>query len=368
VSTDEWVRVLDSPALSNLKTAAEAKALLALKRQPIRSQTSHAVLKEYGYHVYSDQFVHGHANVQRGADSDLLACLFKILDISQRDREYGMLQRAHNFGANPFVCVAVKKDFPDRDGKTKYVLVMKDYGPSCNLNLPLPLRFLVRVALGLAAALAPFHLQSTCWGDVKPSNVVATNDGVVLLDAGSACNFGGPVKTTTAQYTLAMESIASAKFDLVCVAATLLEMFAPDIWKLLNERTPATLLTVRGECIKRKNSPVFQVVKSALDAKDVFEFAHEVQRCSATETVLHHAVDFLQSVARSARSGSPVFRSMSSSVSASMSASPSTLCLESPFIVYQLIADLPSDCSFLLLSYLFPTDSAFLATFWKNIA
>lgn len=101
------------------------------------------------------------------------------------------------------------------EGTTAYLVMDLLRGPDLAAVLdegPVPPAEAVRVAHGVADALAAVHEAGVVHGDVKPANVVLEGDAVVLVDFGvaaAACDDGGPVTFGTAPY-MAPERVVSA--------------------------------------------------------------------------------------------------------------------------------------------------------------
>lgn len=103
------------------------------------------------------------------------------------------------------------------DGRTAYVVMELLDGPDLGTVLeggPVAPAEALRVAAGVADALAAVHAAGVVHGDVKPANVVLRGDDVVLVDFGVAASAahdaaGAPVTFGTAPY-MAPEQAASA--------------------------------------------------------------------------------------------------------------------------------------------------------------
>ncbi|MCM3661783.1 serine/threonine protein kinase [Georgenia satyanarayanai] len=101
------------------------------------------------------------------------------------------------------------------DGDMDYLVMDLLSGPDLAAVLedgPVPPAEALRIVHDLADALAAVHDAGVVHGDVKPANVVLTDDAVVLVDFGVAAaspSCAGPVTFGTAPY-MAPEQVASA--------------------------------------------------------------------------------------------------------------------------------------------------------------
>ncbi|WP_193311449.1 serine/threonine-protein kinase [Georgenia satyanarayanai] len=101
------------------------------------------------------------------------------------------------------------------DGVTAYLVMELVDGPDLAAVLddgPVPPTEAMRIGHGVADALAAVHGAGVVHADVKPANVVLTDDTVVLVDFGVAAasqDDAGPVTFGTAPY-MAPEQVASA--------------------------------------------------------------------------------------------------------------------------------------------------------------
>lgn len=84
---------------------------------------------------------------------------------------------------------------------------------------------------GLATIMACNHV-GLCHGDIKPGNMMLTDSGVVVtIDFGSSCIYGSLPSGTTRRFGMDAD-LATLKYDLACLASTLLVQVNHDVSNL----------------------------------------------------------------------------------------------------------------------------------------
>jgi len=139
-----------------------------------------------------------------------------VKTVTDRSGEAGRLRREARLAASVIHPGVVAVHDAGHDGATGYLVMDLLTGPDLGAVLeqgPMSPGEAVRVAAGVADALAAVHGAGVVHGDVKPSNVVLdAGDAVVLVDFGAALSTdddAGPVTFGTATY-MAPEQVTSA--------------------------------------------------------------------------------------------------------------------------------------------------------------
>jgi serine/threonine protein kinase len=125
---------------------------------------------------------------------------------------------------------------------------------------PLPVPRFLKLTYSLLSAGERFHEISHSHGDIKPSNVMFSNDGnFIVIDLGSVTTYGQHVDYRTLVFPLG-EMFASPIYDLNCILVTLLMCSSPDIDIV---STPLTKEKV-GKHIAGITEPDSEIYKSVL--------------------------------------------------------------------------------------------------------
>lgn len=84
----------------------------------------------------------------------------------------------------------------------------------------------LNVALCAIATVKAFSNKRLCHGDIKPSNMMlqCSSKIVVTIDFGSCLEYGSTLQSTTPIYALDCPIEASLRYDLTCVATTIIQL------------------------------------------------------------------------------------------------------------------------------------------------
>jgi hypothetical protein len=197
-------------------SVAEAEDVMQSIRLVLSTRTCHRMDADHGILITGMV----QSNIFAGIDADRRRVMVKLFRTSaDADQEVLRIKIPHSRLPCPFAGDVVNSFTIGQRG----AIVSMFYGPVVEACRP---ETMCVIVVSIAAALSAFHLAGFAHGDVKPTNICFEPllNMATLIDAGSATEFGESVLKVSARYLFDFSGTASARFDLVCLAASIWEL------------------------------------------------------------------------------------------------------------------------------------------------